>query len=400
MNETVVSVEGASKKYCRNLRRSMMYGLHDIALDIFNVKTENSKLRTDEFWSLNNVSLDLKRGDVLGVLGANGAGKSTLLKLISGIIFPDAGCVRTRGKVGELIEVSAGFHPTLTGRENIYVKGAIQGLNKREIDQVLDEIVAFAELENFIDSPVKYYSSGMHMRLGFAVIAHSKPDILLVDEVLSVGDVSFRAKCFNRINSIIAEAGAVFVSHNMGDVSRICNKILVLDKGVCIHYGTDVTEGINCYYRECAVGHMPSVLGSGRAAIHEIVIASATDTGDEIVHYQSGDFVLNMMLNVDDQISDFEIVVTISNLEQRNLVQCKSKHDAASLRNHGGKTRIRVNMGMLNLNPGIYGVTVSIHSRNGNEILARYGNCLSFRMAGERIGHSPIQLPANWEVLS
>lgn len=395
--KTLIKMEGVCKKYCRNLRRSMLYGMQDIATDVFNRSVNSSRLREYEFWSLHDISLDVQRGEVLGVLGANGAGKSTLLKLISGIIYPDAGSVRTRGKVGELIEVNAGFHPMLTGRENIYVKGAILGLSRREIDRVFDDIVSFAELEDFIDTPVKYYSSGMHMRLGFAVIAHSRPDILLIDEVLSVGDVSFRAKCFNKITEIITGAGAVFVSHNMGDVSRICSKIMVLRKGECIYYGQNVTEGIDCYYQECAVGNEPSVAGSGRAIIERVFIEGAENSGPVTEHAQGKEMVLNLTARVDADVPVFETVVSITNLEQQHIIQYQSHFDDICISNRQDCVHLRINLGEMHLNTGIYAVTVGIHRENRGETLVRCGNCLTFRITGSRIGHSPLQIPAGWE---
>jgi len=399
MNETVISIDGVGKKYCRNLRRSMLYGLHDITLDILNVHVESRRLRRDEFWSLQDVSLELRKGEVLGVLGANGAGKSTLLKLISGIIFPDMGSVRTRGKVGELIEINAGFHPMLTGRENIYVKGAILGLSKREIDKALDEIVAFAELDTFIDTPVKYYSSGMHMRLGFAVIVHCRPEILLVDEVLSVGDVSFRAKCFNKINSIISEAGVIFVSHNMADVSRICTSVMVLNRGECKYHGGDVARGIDCYYRECATGSSQLVSGSDKAELQKINIMSARNDGGMVVQSQADEFILDMVISAVVDVPRIEVVVTITSLEQQNVLQGNSNFDGVVMDNNGEPLHMRVNLGRLHLVPGVYGVTVSIHRKNRGEILAKYSNCMLFRVTGDRVGHALIQVPAVWETV-
>ena len=191
------------------------------------------ELRRDEFWALNDVSFEVKRGECLGLIGANGAGKSTLLKLLNGVILPDKGTIRVHGRVGALLELGAGFHPMLSGRENIHLNGAILGLSKDEIDDKFDAIVDFAELWEFIDSPVKYYSSGMYVRLGFAVAVHAEPDILLIDEALAVGDVLFQAKCFAKLRDF-KEKGTtiIFVTHSLDLVTSHCSRAILLDKGM------------------------------------------------------------------------------------------------------------------------------------------------------------------------
>jgi len=196
MSETLIRVENVSKKFCRSLKKSLWYGMRDLSKEVLGRRHGgDGELRPDEFWSVNDVSFELKRGECLGLIGPNGAGKSTLLKMLNGLIKPDQGRIEMRGRVGALIELGAGFNPILSGRENIYVNGSVLGLAKEEIDQKLDEIIEFSELDEFIDSPVQNYSSGMKVRLGFAVAAHMKPDILLIDEVLAVGDIGFRTKC-------------------------------------------------------------------------------------------------------------------------------------------------------------------------------------------------------------
>src|SRR5256712_8753942 len=186
----------------------------------------------DVIWALKDVSFDVKYGEVIGVIGRNGAGKSTLLKILSRITKPTEGCAEIHGRVGSLLEVGTGFHPDLTGRENIYLNGAILGITKRDIDRKFDEIVAFAEIEKFLDTPVKHYSSGMYMRLAFAVAAHLEPEILLVDEVLAVGDAAFQKKCLGKMDSVAREGRTVlFVSHNMTAMRSLCRKAIWLDKG-------------------------------------------------------------------------------------------------------------------------------------------------------------------------
>ena len=210
----------------------MLYGICDVARDILGLEGHSHPLRETEFWAIDDVSFDLQRGECLGVIGPNGAGKSTLLKMLNGILLPDKGKITIRGRVGALIELGAGFHPMLTGRENIYVNGAILGVRRKAIERKFDEIVAFAELENFIDSPVKFYSSGMYARLGFAVSAHLNPDVLLIDEVLAVGDVAFRLKCFNHVRSLVQSGSAIIlVTHSQNDIARVCSRGIVLHHG-------------------------------------------------------------------------------------------------------------------------------------------------------------------------
>jgi lipopolysaccharide transport system ATP-binding protein len=276
MSEVLVRIESVSKKFCRSLKRSLWYGVQDICADLnpfrgngqsvethslvdrnvthalnpngtttsassgLNIPLANHSqngLRRDEFWAVNDVSFELKRGECLGLIGRNGAGKTTLLKMLNGLIKPDHGRIEMHGRIGALIALGAGFNPILTGRENIYVNGSVLGLTKREIDHKIEDIIDFAELREFIDSPVQSYSSGMHVRLGFAVATALNPDILLLDEVLAVGDAAFRARCYNRINKLQRGAAVIFVTHSMEQVTRICNKALCLAGGKMLYSG-------------------------------------------------------------------------------------------------------------------------------------------------------------------
>lgn len=239
----LVRVEGVSKIFCRSLKRSLHYGLLDSLGDILPVRRrkhdENGEsiLRKEEFWAVKDVSFELRRGECLGLIGPNGAGKTTLLKMLNGLIKPDIGRIEMHGRVGGLIALGAGFNPILTGRENIYVNGSILGLSKKEIEDKLDEIIDFSELREFIDSPVQSYSSGMAVRLGFAVASSLNPDVLLLDEVLAVGDFAFRQKCFERIGSLMHKAAVVFVSHQAHEVRGLCDHALYLSRGRSVYFG-------------------------------------------------------------------------------------------------------------------------------------------------------------------
>lgn len=231
-SDVAIQVQGLGKKYCRSLKRTLVYGAQDVARDVFGMPSESAELRRDEFWALKDVSFAVKRGECLGVLGANGAGKSTLLKLLNGVILPDIGTIRVQGRVGGLLELGAGFNPMLTGRENIHLSGAILGLSRSEIDQKFDRIVDFADLQEFIDTPAKYYSSGMYVRLGFSVASSIDPDILIIDEALAVGDSAFRTRCLERIDDFIKAGKTIlFVTHNLQEIERITSRTLLLDHG-------------------------------------------------------------------------------------------------------------------------------------------------------------------------
>ena len=253
-SEVLVQVDGVSKKYCRSFKRSLWYGLQDIAKDLnpFSGPSNNgtsghaNQLRRDEFWAVDNVSFELRRGECLGLIGRNGAGKTTLLKLLNGLMRPDGGRIEMRGRVGALIALGAGFNPVLSGRENIYVNSSVLGFSKKETDEKLDEIIDFADIRDFIDAPVQSYSSGMTVRLGFAVATALDPDILLLDEVLAVGDAAFRAKCYARIGKLRERAAVIFVSHSMEQVTRICRTALCMNHGKTAHYG-DVATTVQVY---------------------------------------------------------------------------------------------------------------------------------------------------------
>jgi len=237
-DDIILSVEGVSKRFCRSLKRSLFYGVQDIASELIGQHQHKKTLRPKEFWALDNVSLQLRRGEALGLVGANGSGKTTLLRVLSGLIRPDTGCVKVRGRVAPLIALGAGFNPILTGRENIYVNMSILGLSKREIEERFDAVVKFAEIGTALDSPVHSYSSGMAARLGFACAIHTDPDILLIDEVLSVGDIKFRLKCDRKLAELRKKGTSfVVVSHYFQGILNICSTAIYLSAGCLVAYG-------------------------------------------------------------------------------------------------------------------------------------------------------------------
>jgi lipopolysaccharide transport system ATP-binding protein len=247
-DKPLIEVKNVSKKYCRNLKRSLKYGLRDLGSELMGRSAVGRmKLRPGEFFSVRNVSFQVKQGECVALLGPNGAGKSTLLKMLAGLFKPDVGRIRIRGRMGALIELGTGFNPVLSGRENVYVNGAILGLDRAEVDKRFDEILDFSEVSDVIDEPVRTYSSGMRLRLGFAVAAHMRPNLLLVDEVLAVGDVGFRMKCFKHIQDQVASGmSLIIVSHSIGQLNRVATRALVMNKHQLVHDG-DFVEGATLY---------------------------------------------------------------------------------------------------------------------------------------------------------
>lgn len=239
MSDVVITAEGLSKKYSlRHPRRERYTALRDVLTErtkaFFRPRRNGEPDPTrEDFWALRDVGFEVKRGEVLGIIGRNGAGKSTLLKILSRITEPTTGRVSIKGRVASLLEVGTGFHPELTGRENIFLNGAILGMSRAEIKANFDEIVAFAEVEKFLDTPVKRYSSGMYVRLAFAVAAHLQPEILIIDEVLAVGDAQFQKKCLGKMENVSRQEGrtVLFVSHNMQAIRQLCRRVVLLDKG-------------------------------------------------------------------------------------------------------------------------------------------------------------------------
>src|SRR2546421_234029 len=247
MNTIVIRGEGLSKCYHRGAIQKRALLRDHLSRALKSPLSVFGRPKDETFWALKDVGLEVREGEVLGIIGRNGAGKTTLLKILSRITRPTTGWAEIYGRVGSLLEVGTGFHPELTGRENTFLSGAILGMSKAEIARKFDEIVAFAELEKFIDTPVKHYSSGMYVRLAFAVAAHLEPEILLVDEVLAVGDINFQKKCLGRMGDV-ARAGrtVVLVSHQLNQIRRLCQRVLWIDDGR-VRQGGPTHEVVSAY---------------------------------------------------------------------------------------------------------------------------------------------------------
>ncbi len=274
-NNTIIKVEGLSKQYLLNKSASPKSDtlFDNVLTGVKNIKNIARKKETQEFWALKDVSFEIQQGDRVGIIGRNGAGKSTLLKILSRITPPTKGRIEIYGRLASLLEVGTGFHGDLSGRENIYLNGSILGMSKHEIDRKFDEIVDFAEVERFLDTPVKRYSSGMYVRLAFAVAANLEPEIMIVDEVLAVGDAAFQKKCLGKMEDVSTKEGRtiLFVSHNMDAVQKLCNKGILLHKGQLLENGP-IDNVISSYINN-------NSLSNGYFEIKKNHIENANDLG-------------------------------------------------------------------------------------------------------------------------
>ena len=356
--DVLVRVDGVSKKFCRNLRRSLWYGVRDTAADMFGGHCSD-QLRTDEFWALDNVSLEVARGECLGLIGRNGAGKTTLLKMLNGLIKPDTGRIELAGRVGALISLGAGFNPILTGRENVYVNGSVLGLTKTEIDRKLPEIVDFAEIGDFIDTPVQSYSAGMQVRLGFAIATAIRPDVLLLDEVLAVGDVAFRAKCYERLAQIRDRAAFVLVSHDTDQIARVCSKVLVLENGRTRHLG-DVADGIRVY-TDLARQRTPALSHEQTA---EGIVASIASCDDSVA--DGGVFNFSMCIKTLQPISVADMRVIFSGEDGVAAFDSYTRTQGQSIRLGDGAQVLDCAIGPIWLKRGRYSLSVALIDRDNN----------------------------------
>ncbi len=396
MSDTLVKVEGVSKKFCRSLKKSLWYGIQDLGTELLGRRHgAKRELRPDEFWSVKDVSFELKRGECLGLIGPNGAGKSTLLKMLNGLIKPDQGSITMRGRTGALIELGAGFNPILTGRENIYVNGTVLGLTKAEITREFDQIIDFAELGDFIDTPVQNYSSGMKVRLGFAVAAQLHPDVLLIDEVLAVGDVGFRAKCYNYISEINRNASVIYVSHNMSGVGRICSRAIVLNSANVIFNG-NTSQGIQAY-NSLFQHEKPVIAGSGRAQIHSLEFRNLKgELVDDLEYGESLETVIS--ISVSSEIRFPVVFLGFHDQEMRCVAEVNSRNNGMQIENIRGEIKIGIVVDQLILNPGEYRVSCCIYDERMQEHCAWHFGAWTLRVRGNFIGMNPVQFNGSWTV--
>ncbi|WP_419869058.1 ABC transporter ATP-binding protein [Chryseobacterium sp. CT-SW4] len=384
MSESLVIVDGVSKKFCKQLNKSLVYGIQDLITGIVGNSKERS-LREAEFWAVDDISFELKRGECLGLLGHNGAGKSTLLKVLNGLILPDRGRVEMRGRVNALIELGAGFNPILTGRENIYNNASVLGLTKAETDSKLDEIIAFSELEEFIDTPVQYYSSGMKVRLGFSVATHMEPDILILDEVLAVGDAGFRIKSFNKMMELMKNCAVLFVSHAMPNVARVCNKVIYMDHGKNLYFGGDIHKGIDMYFDKFE--SEISNIESNEGADLENFKLNDQDPFESLVQVPYGqEFSIEFDVMVKNTNSkSFYVAIQITDKDLKIVANFLTNKFSPNFTVENNN-RIKVTFPEILLIDGEYAITYFVIENNENThhytYLANYRNYTKFKVTG------------------
>ncbi len=382
-DDKLINVEHAAKKYCRSLKRSLWYGICDISQEFLGRDGSYSELRQREFWAVNNISFEVHRGECVGLLGRNGAGKSTVLKMLHGLAKPDRGKITIRGRIGALIELGTGFNPILTGRENIYNNAAVLGMSKTEVNSQLDAIIDFAGIGDALDTPVRSYSSGMKVRLGFAVAAQLNPDVLLIDEVLAVGDTEFRMKCMNRISQILPSTSIVFVSHNLPHISRICNRVIVLDQQRILTDTTDVAQGIDTYHQLAdTIAREDVVLGAELADIRLRADSVPTWISDSVCQVQYGDDLqIQLKLNISSEVNHFDVRIVVS-CQELPLLDCFSGMEHPPMLNHqSGHEQINIRIPQVQLNSGHHAVTIIVRDTDrNNSILCRAANAAYFRV--------------------
>src|SRR5712692_3256871 len=410
MSDTAIHLSGVSKRY------RLRHGWH-----VTSLKDEVGRLTArlfsrevqprEEFWALRDVSFSLKRGEVLGLIGMNGAGKSTLLKILSRVTVPTTGSFVTNGRLGSLIEIGAGFHPDLTGRENIFLNGAIMGMTRREVQRKFDQIVAFAEVERFIDTPIKHYSSGMQMRLGFAVAAHTDPDILLVDEILAVGDASFQAKCLNKLAELKEqEKTIILVSHNLANIREHSKKVLWIDHGQ-VRMAGDPDAVVDAYLEHvtaamsteaAAVQSQTADAAQGLASIHEVVILDAGEHPQ--TRFDRGDRLLvDIVYSAAQPLPGAVFGVSVQDIQGHPLGGVVTDPDSVKITSRVERGVLRLTLDPILFNRGAY--TLDVHV--GDPKLKRYYDvkrrtarfAVEGARAGSRDSSGHIYYPHQWESL-
>ncbi len=382
----LIKVEGVSKKFCRDLKTSLRYGVMDVKDELLG-RSRTSELRKKEFWAVHDVSFELHRGECLGLIGHNGAGKTTLLRILNGLIKPDFGRIEIRGQVGALIALGAGFNPILTGRENIYINASVLGLTRRQVDERIEEIIDFAEMAEFIDMPVQHYSSGMTVRLGFAVAAILiEPDILFLDEVLAVGDIGFTIKCLNRVRQLMRTSAVVFVSHSMPFISSFCTRVLVMDHGRTVLDTTETGRAINHYYGLAASA--AQVSGTGGAEVLGIrMSADGVEYGGGVPSIAQGaEVIVTLQVRVAHGRTADQITLFVDDATMSNLLAVPVKDgNGAYIALGAGIHTLRIPVGRLELNAGRYSFMVYLRDASDQTGLCRHQGLLPFSVHAERV---------------
>jgi lipopolysaccharide transport system ATP-binding protein len=383
-NQHAVEVNHVWKRFRRGEHHdSLRDFLPNLAKRFIGHQAGQSGRRESEFWALKDVSFQVQRGEAFGVIGPNGAGKSTMLKLLTRILRCNRGSLLVHGKLTALLEVASGFHHDLTGRENIYLNGSILGMCKREIDRKLDAIIAFSGIESFIDTPVKRYSTGMRARLGFAVAAHMEPEILLVDEVLSVGDASFRAKCINRMESLVqSDVSVVFVSHNLDQVRQLCDRCLVLDHGEVRFLGA--AQSACDYYLRClqhASAENETPKPGGTCRLVKVTLANQDDEPTLFID-QFRPINIDVYYTLSLTSDDVDLEINFKTADGGYITSCHNIVDAIPLPSKAGLHHVRLEIEGLPFNEGEYLLAVTLNDKQSDH-WDKYSQWVSVRGINE-----------------
>jgi lipopolysaccharide transport system ATP-binding protein len=382
MSDTIIRVEGLGKLYRIGARQERYYTLRDAFTQalarpfhklssLFGSKGVDRATPESAFiWALKDVSFEVRRGEVIGIIGRNGAGKSTLLRILSRITEPTAGFAELHGRVGSLLEVGTGFHPELTGRENVYLNGVFLGMKRAEIERRFDEIVAFAEVEQFIDTPVKHYSSGMHVRLAFAVAAHLEPEILLVDEVLAVGDTDFQKKCLRKMDDVATQGRTVlFVSHNMSAIEQLCPRALLFRHGSLVHQAA-TTEVLKHYLSDASasvngdfdLAEHPARFPNCVPVIRQLTLRSSNINPDHLF-YPDDTLIAELTVAPPTPLRHPRIALAIEDCFGRRIMTLASHFQSERLPDIDSPCRVTCILPRLNLGAGRYLVSLSVGSK-------------------------------------
>ncbi|WP_225585419.1 ABC transporter ATP-binding protein [Flavobacterium sp. MDT1-60] len=396
MGEVLIKVDHVSKKFAKDLKKSLLYGLSDVFSGITKKKQDKS-LRKDEFWAVKDISFEICRGECLGLIGHNGAGKSTLLKILNGLIAPDEGSVTMYGKVGALIELGAGFNPILTGRENIYNNAAIIGFSKQEIEAKFDEIVAFAEIEEFINMPVQNYSSGMKVRLGFAIAAQMQPDVLIIDEVLAVGDLGFILKCFKQIDKLLPHTAVVFVSHSMPMVARVSNQIMLMEKGTAVFQGKEVSKGINSYYNRFNSNEQNIMFDDGTVSLTKHSINNNNNNNNNTTLQRGDDLLIELEMEFKEESLNVPLIyIEFRDKEQRPIAGVFNEKMSYEIIND--KLFVKIKIPKVLFAQGIYSYDLSVNHFENKSPILRINNVDAFQIESETEMWVPFHLEADWQI--
>lgn len=403
-DETAIKVDHVSKKYVKSLKRSMLYGVSDIARNSFGLSSRPERLRKNEFWAVDDVSFEVKKGETLGIIGPNGSGKTTLLKMLNGIFWPNKGKISVQGKVGALIAVGAGFHPLLTGRENVYLNGAILGMKKEEIHKKFKDIVDFAEIGDFIDAPVKYYSSGMFVRLGFSVAVHCDPDVLLVDEVLAVGDSNFRQKCIGKMADIMkAGKTIVLVTHDMNMARVTCQSGVFLNSGKIITAG-GMEDAIRTYQNVVSYQNMADLKNKVKeedksTAVSLLEVKLMDKYGREKTEFSTFEEMrIKFIYQARRSIPNPTFGSSIHGYGGLICYGSTTKIDKLSFDKIEGLFKVELTYEALPLLPGSYSLTTGIWEREKMIPIFRQSNVAAFRIKSGVGDHGLFYMKHKWSI--